>query len=147
MKNELFERVLDEEKRIISREEETENYKKYRHYTTEATNELKRNRAEAGCPSVEVLRAYLNANKWNSEMLIIESFWESDDLLKTLESGNIKEFYLTDESSGLMKRIHDITRVGWKMEAVVIKHPYYKQMNSETGKMEPEENMAIRFTK
>ena len=67
--------------------------------------------------------------------------------METLESGNIKEFYLTDESSGLMKRIHDITRAGWKMEAIVIKHPYYKQMNSETGKMELEEKMAIRFTR
>lgn len=147
MMNELFERVLNEEKRIISREEETENYKKYRHYTTEATNELKRNRAEAGCPSVEVLRAYLNANEWNSEMLIIESFCEGKDLLETLESGNIKEFYLTDESSGLMKRIHDITRVGWKMEAVVIKHPHRTHFNCETGKIEPDEKMAIRFTR
>lgn len=149
MKIEIFEKVIKKEHKIWEAGRETDFYKKYNSYLTETKEKAVKVRKENGCPSVEVLRAYNEAKEWKSEKLIIDHFWvnEADMFLQTLEAGNVKEFYLTDDGSGLLGEIHALAKAGWKLEPAEFEHPYYKDYDFETKENKPVIKKALRFFK
>ena len=142
-KIEIFEKALAAENAVFEKAEKNKEQKewkeKFGHYKEAVYEEAKKAREKLGCTSVAVLRAYLYPTK--DGKMVLEGFWESEtkEVLETLEIGKVKEFFVTDQSTGLMGVIHGLAKGGWKFEATEIPDNFA----FEKGKMKK----ALRFTK
>ena len=142
-KIEIFEKALAAENAVFEKAEKNKEQKewkeKFGHYKEAVYEEAKKAREKFGCTSVAVLRAYLYPTK--DGKMVLEGFWESEtkEVLETLEIGKVKEFFVTDQSTGLMGVIHGLAKGGWKFEVAEIPDDFA----FEKGKMKK----ALRFTK
>ena len=146
MKVEIFEKALKEEMKVWEEGKQTEYYKKYNSYPEEIREKAEKVRSKLGCPSADLLRVYREAKEYKTDKLILDGFWshQVEPLLKTLETGKVKEFYFLDGSTALMEEIHGIWKGGWRLEPVEIEHPYLIS-DFATGKKEVKK--ALRFYK
>lgn len=142
-KIEVFEKALAAEKVVFDKAEKIEEQKKwkerYGHFKEAVYEEAKTAREKFGCTSVKVLRSYRYPTK--DGKMVLEDFWESEtkEVLETLEVGKVKEFFMTDQSTGLMAELHALAKGGWKFEVAEIPDNFA----FEEGKT----RKALKFTK
>lgn len=142
-KIEVFEKAIAAEQAVLEKGKETEYYKKYNRIPDEFYEKAAEARKALGCPSTQVLRAYFN--KRTDGLLVVDNFWSNQigEVLETLETGKVKEFFMDDHSTALMGEIHGLAKGGWKFEAAEIDDPY----PLFSFEKEKEKVRALRFTK
>ena len=133
-----FDEAIETNERIFEEGRQTEYYKKYDSYPKEVREKAREEAIKSGCTSNGVLRAYREAIEKEDRLFIIDGFdcSSSEDMVTTLESGNVKEFYEINQGTNLMEEIHTFAKAGWKFEAFEI---YYERLQ--------ETRMALKFTK
>lgn len=142
-KIEIFEKALAAEKAVFDKAEKNKEQKEWKetfgHYKDSVYDEARKACAKLGCTSVKVLRAY----RFQTEegLMVLEDFWEREtqEILETLETGKVKEFFITDQSTGLMRMLHGLAKGGWKFETAEIPD----ELAFEKGK----KRIALKFTK
>ena len=137
-KIEVFEKVIAAEKAALEKGKETEYYKKYDCYPEEVYQKMKADRKKAGCPSTGILRAYRGCLKTESEPLVVDGFDCSsyEEMLETLETAKVKEFFELNTGTSLMDEIHVFAKAGWVVEAAEVVDTYWN-----------EKRKALKFTK
>lgn len=96
--------------------------------------------------SMKALQAYRNSKDRGCDSFEVDDLpWPDDtkDFVETLKNAGIKTFVVTDESTGLMDGIYDLTACGCRMGAL---KTVTRADDFRFGSREPETKRGIEFT-